>query len=164
MHLMLISGSGIGAGKSTLAHCLAQHTFSLADEIRKELAAEYPLEEQKFWNRTQEGKLLLVADTGRTVRDLLIERGQTRRAFDPGYWATKLYFTLVDLERHVYMYSRPVVAVDDIRFLNEVEILREVGGADVVHIHISHLGSIPEPQYESEQLERIADYVIRRNT
>lgn len=161
MHLILISGSGIGAGKSTLAHSLAPTTFSLADEVRRELSQEYPLEAEKFWNRTQAGKLLLVADTDRTVRDLLIERGQTRRVGDPGYWATKLYDTLVEYERQSYVHT--VVAVDDIRFLNEIEILRDVEGAAVVHLHIAHLGAVAEPQYENDKLERIADYVIRRN-
>lgn len=166
MQLILLSGSGHGAGKSTLARKLAgDNVFSLADEIRRELATEYTdISQYDFWDKSQEGKTKLVGDTGKTVRDLMIERGEGNRAkFSPDYWVDKLY-------DHVLMafaaaYGDIACAVDDIRHNNEIKILRRLGDhydITVTHLHICFENAVLEPVYDNDGLMNIADYVIHR--
>lgn len=166
MQLILLSGSGHGAGKSTLARKLAgEHVFSLADEIRRELATEYTdISQYDFWDKTQEGKTKLVELTGKTVRDLMIERGEGRRAkFGPGYWVDKLYHRVQ--AEFATAYEDITCAVDDIRHANEVEILRRLErdfGVTVTHLHICFESAVLEPLYDNDGLMNIADYVIYR--
>ena len=87
--ILLLSGWS-KSGKSTVAEILSQRygakVYAFADELKKMVAEEFqfPFE----WTQTQEGKQQL-APNGKTVRELLIQRGQEIRAEkeDPGFFA-----------------------------------------------------------------------------
>ncbi len=88
--VILISGWS-GAGKDVIGTILQTKwkykRLAFADELKRLICDEFkfPLE----WTTTQEGKQTLVPATGKTVRQLLIQRGQEIRAEkdDPGYFA-----------------------------------------------------------------------------
>lgn len=150
--LILISGSGIGAGKTTLAKSLGS-VVSLADGIRRELQKEYPT--IRWFDKSQENKTRIVPGTdGKTVRDLLIDRGQSRKTEDNLYWCKEL--------QQFLRYCMGTQAVDDVRMLQEVEFFKK-HNKDVVHLHIDFDGAISEEGlFENEELKKIADYIIHR--
>lgn len=153
MKLVIISSDGIGAGKTTLAHKLSPNVYSLADRIRDELNTEFPFAD--FFDKSQAGKQVVVKD-GKTVRDMLIERGMEKRAADPDHWVKSLV-NLISVGDN----STDVVVVDDIRFVNEVVYFRE-HCREVTHIHLCYKNAVHEPQYENAQLLGIADYTVTR--
>jgi hypothetical protein len=88
--VVLLSGWS-GAGKDAVGSILQTKwgfkRLAFADELKRLIAEEFafPLE----WTTTQEGKQNVVPTSGKTVRQLLIQRGQEIRAEkgDPGYFA-----------------------------------------------------------------------------
>ena len=92
MKILLLSGWS-NSGKSTVAEILSQRheakVYAFADELKKIVADEFkfPFE----WTQTQEGKLKVLPN-GKTVRDLLIQRGQEIRAEknDAGFFAKQV--------------------------------------------------------------------------
>ena len=94
--ILAISGDGIGAGKTTLANRLAPGKVrSLAAAMRTELEALYPAYD--WFNKTQEYKAntLVKEFDNKTVRQVLIEYGQTRCDKDSLYWVRKLSFMIL---------------------------------------------------------------------
>lgn len=157
MRIILVSATGNGGGKTTLAHKFTETVISLADEIRKELSTFHPT--VNFFDKSQEGKLKIV-ENGMTMRDLLIKHGQYMRTIDKNHWvnlAIKYVKNIVD--NHL----NATIAIDDIRYTNELQRFREEFGSFVTHIHIIENSATPEPQYENDKLELMADYSIRRN-
>lgn len=157
--VLIISADGLGAGKTTLAARLGGAKFSFADSIRHEMREVMP--DVNWFDKSQAGKLAVVRGTGgKTVRDLLIQVGQERRAENPNYWVEKTAYLiqkfLADWDsRHV-----PPVVVDDLRFLNELAYFRDIFGDDLTHIHVSSPGATPEPQYQNVELAAVADYTV----
>ena len=88
--VVLVSGWS-GAGKDAVGTILQQKwgfkRFAFADELKRHIIEEYKIPLQ--WTETQEGKRKIEPTTGKTVRQLLIQRGQEIRAEkgDPGYFA-----------------------------------------------------------------------------
>ena len=90
--IILLSGWS-NSGKSTVAELLCEryqaNVYAFADELKKIVAEEFqfPFE----WTQTQEGKQQL-APNGKTVRELLIQRGQEIRAEknDLGFFARQV--------------------------------------------------------------------------
>lgn len=158
MKLILISGDGIGAGKTTLAKKLAPVTISLSNGIRIELNNEYPT--LPWDSRSQEEKdQPRIELSGLTIRDLLIEKGQSRCYLEPEYWARRAG----DRIQETFIEGSRIVSVDDIRKLMEIGYLRErFHQWNVTHFHVSFSGATHEPQFENQQLHDVADYVIVR--
>ena len=162
MKLILISGNGIGAGKTTLADQLSDHRMSHATELRHMMCAEFP--EVDWYDTTQEGKLRPInKPNGTTVREALIGYGQGKCAADQVVWARTLGDRLdedwVNTKFGVYLIG--TVAVDDLRKVCELEHLRS-RFPDLVHVHLKYAAAIPEPQYDADELEALANYVITR--
>ena len=90
MIIYLLSGWS-GSGKDTVASFLKTYGFqrySFADELKRMVADEFQFPYEL--TQTQEGKQQLVGTTGKTVRDLLIQRGKEIKLerHDPGFFAT----------------------------------------------------------------------------
>ena len=161
MKIILISGDGQGAGKTTLARKLSEINLSLADQIRHELKEEHP--DVDFFDKSQAAKQAIVAGTGNSMRTLLIERGQAARDKDPLHWVNRLVQQIkdsvtTDANDPTSAYT---VTVDDIRYENEVITIREAF-SDVVHMHVCESLATYEPQYENNLLSMIANYRIIR--
>lgn len=155
MKLVLISGDGTGAGKTTLARKMSTKIVSLADAIRMELTEEYP--EVDFWDKSQAAKNKLVSEH-LTVRDLLKARGQERRNDDPDYWIKAL---ATYIKTHAK--ADDVYAIDDIRFINEVSYFKKTF-EEVTHVHVCDSRAVYEPEFDNNLLWSIADYTILRKS
>lgn len=157
MKLILVSGDGIGAGKTTLASRLADQTWSLAGALREELTWLYP--DYNWWDRTQVYK----AETkvrecgGKTVRDVLIEHGQAQCAKDPLHYVRKLADKLAGGARLADGVRR--IAVDDLRKVIELEYLREKF-PDLLHYHVVNAAAGQEQHFQNDDLRARADYQI----
>lgn len=161
MKLYLFSGSGIGAGKSTTAKRLTQEVWSLASGMREDLTRRYPT--YNWYNKSQEYKDTTIieeyGDGRRTMRDVLIEYGQSRCKNDPAYWAKEL---VTYLKRRRDMYDGiTVFGVDDLRKMCELETIKEAFPGIVVHFHIDTARAKAEAEFENDQLAKVADYVLR---
>ncbi len=157
--IFAISGNGIGAGKSTLAKKLGQEIWSLAGALRDELKHDYPAYD--WYNKSQEYKAnTRVKEEGkRTVREVMIERGQVRCAEDALYWVRKLADKLEYVEKMAT--GLKTVAIDDVRKISEIECLKERFPGQVVHFHLLTSTAVREPMFENDELCEVADYTIR---
>lgn len=158
-HILLISGSGEGAGKTTLARKLTPHVVSLASAVRTELRLRYP--EVDWEDRTPAGKAVFIekgALAGHTVREVLLRHAEGRRAKAPLYWVDRTVARLRLMSEGVVQ----VVAVDDLRRILELETIRNEFPGQVTHLHIEYAGAVAEPHFEAEALARLADYVVVR--
>ena len=112
MRIFAFSGKR-GSGKTTICNhlrdCHGARDLSFAAPLRQELAAigypEYILNEKP---------------TPDEIRALLIAHGQARRFIDPEYWIKKL-FASIDM---LPCLGRDPVVIDDLRFWNEAEKLK----------------------------------------
>lgn len=155
--IFAISGDGNGAGKSTAAKKLVGsfNIISLASIMRSELLDKYP--EYDWFNKDQAYKegTVVPEEGGKTVRQVLIDYGQSACENDPWYWVRALAFRFKDIEG--------TYAIDDLRKIVEIDFLRGFfGPEDVVHIHIEYAGAKFEPLYDNAKLKARADYVIVR--
>ena len=161
MKVIAISGDGTGAGKTFLARKLAAYphlVISLADCIRHDLTHYYP--DYDWYNKSQDYKdKVIVAGTGKTVREMMLSYGAEKREQDPNYWVNSLICHINDLYDCEDM-GQFTVTIDDIRYLNELEKLRSAFGPAVTHIHVVSSKANPEP-FDNDTLREIADYTIR---
>lgn len=166
MNLLLISGDGIGAGKTTLARRMVgqSNVIGLAGALRDELFQLYP--NTSWWDKSQEGKNKLVQGKGQyegmTVRASLIHHGQhqcTTLGLD--YWAQRLKESIIDMRENES--EQTILAIDDVRKVVELEVLRNIPHVETTHIHVRWAGAIYEPEFENAELSLRADYIIHRN-
>jgi hypothetical protein len=155
--IFAISGDGIGAGKSTLGKKLGQEVWSLAGALRAELKSELP--NYDWYNKSQEYKETKVKERGnKTLRTLMIERGQVRCQEDELYWVRKIAEAL---KAHDKIASAALsVAIDDVRKVSEISYLKEMFPKQVVHFHVVTESAIVEPQFENDDLREMADYLV----
>lgn len=155
-HWILISGSGIGAGKTTLARKFpGASVMSLAGALRDDLAELHP--DVNWHDRSQEYKNSRPESLGGlSVREKLVQFGQERCFLEKTYWPRRL------MERMSWgAWPSHTFVVDDLRKTVELDYFRQQGKS-VLHLHIHHETAIPEPQYDSDALFDVADYVIMR--
>lgn len=125
--------------------------------LRDELARLYP--DYDWHNRTQsykENTIVKEADY-RSVRQVLIEHGQTQCEKDPVHYVRPLVEKLKGVSRLASGTSR--VAVDDLRKIVELDYFRE-HLPNVVHYHIVNPDAAPEPHFQNAELKARADYLI----
>ena len=160
MKIILISGNGTGAGKTTLAHTVADQVLSLADIIRSGLVKKYPAYD--WYRKDQEYKeTTLVTETQKTVREMLVEEGQRRCKKNPAYWVQKL----AEFIKADAFYKSQVVAIDDIRKMIELQIMKEKFHGMVSHLHVIYKDAKSEQHLygkDDEALQAVANYVIIR--
>lgn len=160
MKLIIISGSGSGAGKTTLAHQLGGKTstiWSLAGALRVELQKQYP--DYDWFNTTQKYKETTIVNEykrGYSLREVMLEYGSERCKFDKNYWVARL----VDrLSRAGSVLSGPVAYVDDLRKVEELNFLK-MKFNDLLHFHVENPDAKPEPMFDNPVLRNLADYVV----
>jgi hypothetical protein len=155
-HWILISGSGIGAGKTYLSRKFAGlPRVSLAQALRDDLYSLHP--EIDWNNRSQEYKNSSPPSLGGiTVRQRMIDWGQQRCDNEPAYWPRRLMEQLTNTT-----YPHATFVVDDLRKVVELDYFRG-HGKSVLHFHVYHDGAVREPQYDGDQLLELADYAIMR--
>lgn len=160
--LYLISGDGRGAGKTTLARNLVDEDsrYSLANLIRAELTDALPAYDWYATDQAYKDQTSVPEWGSVSVRDVMVKYGQDRCKESPTYWVDALieeiHAELVELRRI------PVVVVDDVRKVLEVERLREwARGWDipVTHFHVINPLADDEP-FANDDLRGLADYLI----
>lgn len=154
-HLIVISGDGSGAGKTTLARRLSPVIHSFAAELRLELAKSMPTYDWYAKDQAYKDGHTVAEYDGLTVRQVMVKFGQSRCVGDEAYWARRL---LASLAHEPF----PTVAVDDLRKTCELDALRSVYGGRLTHFHVQFPGAVHEPQYENHLLAARADYLIIR--
>ncbi len=158
--IILISGSGQKAGKTTLANKLGDEVFSLAGAIRQELQLLYPAYD--WFNKSQDYKdNIIVKETAQTIRQCLYSHGQTRCDIDPTYWVRKLVAALK--QRLTIGDGMKTFCIDDVRKAVEWKYIREAfegSPQPLLHMHVVSLDATPEPEFENDLLEVCADYVV----
>lgn len=157
MVVILISGNGIGAGKTTLAKKLGDKTLSMAGALRKELKRLYP--NVDWYDKSQEYKARKMRIGGKLqiVRDVMVKHGQMRCSNDETYWVRQLTDYLKEMDKLVLGTHR--VAIDDIRKVIEVTHVRSLFPV-CMHFHVQGPTAIGEPHFENDALEKMADYII----
>jgi hypothetical protein len=92
------------------------------------------------------------------MRQVMVEYGQLRCKNNPTYWADLLVSYLKN--RHFIADGVSIIGVDDIRKVCELETIRAAFPNSVTHFHLNTSeGSVKmEPEFENEQLARLADY------
>jgi hypothetical protein len=157
MRLILISGDGAGAGKTTLARRLARRVLSLADALRDELTQVHPTYDWFRKDQQYKDSVPVPEMGGRTVREAMIQWGQDRCRADEAYWAKRL----VPLLHVAQEGGETAIAVDDVRKLVELQFIR-VSFPEALHVHVSWPGAAREPHYQNDELRDAADYVVCR--
>ena len=131
------------------------HRVSLADELRFEI--------QAILNDGRDMNALWQKPYTDPVRWILQHYGtEYRRAQDPDYWVNKVEETIWGF------HGEQIVVVTDVRFANEADLIRELGGL-VVEVRADEMirrrrigGPLP-PSHASEIIDFPVDAVIRNN-
>lgn len=152
--IWIVSGDGNGAGKTTRARELAPVVFSFADAVRAECRRRYPDSQVNWFDKTAAGKVQLVAP-GKTVRDCLIEVGQSLSAEDPLIWARAM-------EVNIRNCPNEVCAIDDLRKEVELDYIRKVFSHRLIHEHIIWKDAVVEPEFDNERLRILANRLYLR--
>lgn len=149
--LILISGTGIGAGKTTLAKTLGI-TVSLADGIRSMLSKEYP--NVDWYDRSQKYKETFHTAINNTPRNVLKSYGRLKILAEGTHIWCKVAQPFI--LQHI---GNTPVSIDDIRRTDEVKYFREEF-KNVLHLHIAHDKAEIELEFDSEKLASLADYIV----
>jgi hypothetical protein len=160
MIIVAISGDGMGAGKTYLANKICpEHRLSLASYLRADLSRMYP--NYDWYNKTQAYKdNTLVHETGKTIREMLMTYGKTRRDVDANYWINYLLDGIYYIYNNAKERNNIIISIDDIRFVNEIERLRSSFPSSIVHMHVISSKAKSEP-FDNEALRDMADYIIQ---
>lgn len=141
-----------GAGKTTLAENLATFyggaRLAFADELRKEYSNLYNVSI----------KTLTTVPSKYLHRDGLQRLGDERRAEDPMYWVSRLQ----DEINRQMGFGRRVFLVDDVRYQNEYDMLRDMGFKMVLVEGVNNVLTPEQASHSSEQNWRTfaADIVV----
>ncbi len=140
-----------------MAERTADEVWSIAGLLRKDLCREYPYYD--WYNKTQAYKDgTIVAETGKTVRQMLFEEGQKHSSADPAYWVRLL---IADLNERLRIADGPKnVAIDDVRKVEELAAIRDAF-PNVIHVHVISPGAIEEPEFDNGALEALCEYTVR---
>lgn len=151
MIIYLLSGWS-GSGKDT-AGIIFQKKYgcirmAFADVLKRMVAAEFnfPVE----WTHTEAGKQLVIPVAGKSVRELLIQRGQEIRKEkgDPGFFAR---IVATEIQNLIFSGSTPEgIVITDWRLPVEYEVLRSILHFPIVKIRIHKWGQITSPVKDSE--------------
>ncbi|APJ02467.1 hypothetical protein [Silvanigrella aquatica] len=160
MRIIFISGDGHGAGKTYLSKKIASgkhELFSIANMIRKDLLVKYP--KYDWYNKNPRFKdSTIVKETGKTVHQMLDEKGDEEKTKNKIYWAKQLVDLIVYNRDHLNL---DLAIIDDIRYVDEYEFIKRTFQQEhITHFHVINPHAKPEPLYENDQLKDLADYHI----
>lgn len=117
------------SGKSLLASYLEHYhgfaRFSLADELKKKVMADWKLKPSQLWGKEKESPTQYTRSNGAplTGRDIMIREGVYRRSIDPLYYCHHFDVGIGDF-----------IVCDDIRFNNELNYFKSNYGAKFVRL------------------------------
>lgn len=138
--ILLLAGKA-NSGKDTGAnHLVSKYSFTrfaFADALKDFVAEKYKIDKNMLYS--QEGKKTMYLNTGKTMRDLLIEEGLAHRKIDPDYWikivCNKIMLTngncVISDFRFPNEYSTLVETLEDTCNVKTVCILRENGAESI---------------------------------
>jgi phosphomevalonate kinase len=115
------------SGKSTLAKYLQEdHGFkrlSLANPLKEMCKQLYGLKDDQVYGTFKESPTQYRRTDGSfyTPRDILIREGCLKRSIDPDFWCKKLGDSM-----RLSSFDTSSYVIDDIRFLNEIQYLKEI--------------------------------------
>lgn len=160
MRIIFISGDGHGAGKTFLAKKIANdkhQIFSIANFIRKELSIEFP--KYDWYNKNPRYKdYTIVLETGKTIHQMLNEKGLEKKSKNNIHWAKQLIDLLKYNKEKLQL---ELAIIDDIRFVDEYEFIkRYFQQENITHFHIINPHAKQELLFENDKLKALADYHI----
>jgi hypothetical protein len=129
--MSIIAFTGVmGCGKTTAARILCGYDLSFAKPLKEAVKILFLLTEDQLY--TQAGKNTVDPRWGVTPREFLQWMGTDviRKRF-PGHWVQLMEHRIRGL--HDRVGKQALITVDDIRFEDEAELIRKLGGV-VVHI------------------------------
>ena len=135
-------------GKTTSAKILSDYGFerrSFATVLRRIVASIFGCTEKQLEESAFKAQSSGVGEL--TWRDVLIKTGMFLRSLDPDFFVRRLDW------------SGKLVAIDDVRFMNEVKKVKEVGGV-VVRLHRDQATVKLEDASETELDNGPWDYFI----
>lgn len=159
MKVILLSGWST-SGKDTVGKILEKShgakLFAFADVLKQIVAKEFdfPIE----WAYSEEGKNRLLSN-GKTIREMLIKRGQEiRKEKGTEYFAKIVANQIQTLE------SEQIIVITDWRLPIELQTLEEILSYSIYKVRIQRKGQIQSPIKDSEtesQLDMFPfDFVI----
>jgi adenylate kinase family enzyme len=157
MIILLLSGWS-GSGKDAVASLLVQNyqfqRLAFADILKEIVATEYgfPFE----WAHTEAGKRQLLPN-GKTVRELVIQRGQEIRAErgDPGFFARQIAKRIQQLPEN------QSIVISDWRFPVELETLeQELPGIPIIKIRIQRSNQESSPVQDAYTEHQLDDAIF----
>ena len=163
MKIIFISGSGAGAGKTTLAEKLTNghhQVFSVANTIRFEISKKYP--KYDWYNKSTGYKnTTIVKETNMSLKQMMDKYGREKKEKNPLYWAKEMLNALDYAKDNEKL---ELAVIDDLRFVDEMKFIKSHFHNDAsCHFHIENPNAIPEPHYENDKLQECADYIININ-
>jgi hypothetical protein len=115
------------SGKTTAARMITNNILSFATPLKKAVKEIFHLTDAQL--HTFEGKQLLDIRWGMSPRDMLQYVGtDLLRGWIPKLWVTNMRIRLNEIKD-----SGVVVAIDDVRFEDEAELIRNLGGT-IIHM------------------------------
>lgn len=144
MRVIGLSGK-IGSGKSTLAGLLKEmlpnaERAAFADAVKHEASVIYGFDLELAFSESGKVRQFLLSDAGQvlmgrkaaTIREVLQYHGtQLRRAQDPHYWTKQLRWELAEA---AHAGDIDVVIVDDVRFPDEADLIRNFPGGELYRL------------------------------
>jgi len=156
------------SGKDTIATYLKSnhnfHQLAFADKLKNVTKDLFGLSISQVYS--QEGKMEMIPRYGKTPRTLLQEVGTALRSVHPSIW---IDYVISDYLSHYQTTNRHVV-ISDVRYINEVEAIRNANGLVVRVVredYQSLQGAEAQHASETEQLmipDSDLDLVIRAKT
>jgi hypothetical protein len=156
-----ISGNR-GSGKDTFCRLLQERSprfkrYAFADALKEDLR---PFLSAYFDINVNN----CTAAQKEIIRPILIAYGCAQRAVQADYWAMRVYWQIAaQFDNRAIKDFIPIPIVTDVRFMNEVEMLRNNFGKNFIHVDIVREDG-PPPTDEEEKhfrgVHKLADYYM----
>lgn len=142
-----------GSGKDTTANYLVEHKgyvrMAFADALKDTISKTRNI--PRDWMDTAEGKMRIVGQDGKTVRDYLIEDGQAARAKDPAVWIKVVIENIKKL--NALRDGDCKIVISDWRLPNEYDLLKKEFG-NVMRVRVNRFKQPPINDYTETALDK----------
>lgn len=180
IHVFIFSGN-YAVGKTFLSKAITNNVVALASPIRK-IAFEL-FKDDKFYSTSQEDKeapfpvpktikkprtmkqsfydelMAVIDDFPQTYRGVLQAIGSVGRDVSKDYWAKLTKEKIQEL----IINNQNVICVDDLRYVNELKILKKLSNTQTKVVSVSILEEAPLEGYELEKLLKTCDITLRNH-
>lgn len=155
--VIAISGNRC-VGKDTLFNTLFKFNsnfkrYAFADELKYDL-------KQLVWEQFGIDIISVTGSQKEFIRPLLISYGSLWREKDVNHWCSKV---VNQIETKLNNESHLIPVIVDLRYQNELELMRRKFGSKLFHIHIENLNSI-EPTMDEKKnictIKKLADFYL----